>query len=257
MSSPKTQFDFSNQTVVVTGGSRGIGRQICESYAAAGARVHTCSRREPESPFDHPSIQIESVDVRDSEATASWLERCASETGGIDVLVNNAGGAPSVPSSEISPERTHKILDLNLNAPLVLCQQVHRYMIHRALGGTIVNIVSISSNRPTPGSVAYGAAKSGLLNATESLAVEWGPQIRVNCIVSGLVVTELTEGHYGDAAQKQKITASIPAGRFAMPHEIAHACLFLSAKDSTYISGAALEVTGGGEWPPTIPKPQG
>lgn len=255
MKTPKTRFDFSGQTVVVTGGSRGIGRQICESFAAAGAQVHTCSRREPDQAFEASSIRSELVDVRDPEATESWLARCAAPSGGIDVLVNNAGGAPSVPSAEITPKRTSKILELNLNAPLVLCQQVHRHMSDRETGGVIVNIVSISSYRPTPGSVAYGAAKSGLLNATASLAVEWGPQIRVNCIVSGLVVTELTQSHYGDEAQKQRITDAIPANRFARTDEIAHACLFLAAKDSSYISGAALEVTGGGEWPPTIPRP--
>lgn len=255
MSSPKTRFDFSGQTVVITGGSRGIGRQICESFADAGAQVHTCSRREVEVDFANPSIKSEIVDVRDAEATEAWLARCASASGGIDVLVNNAGGAPSIPSADIKPKLTNKILELNLNAPLILCQQVYRHMMALETGGVIVNIVSISSNRPTPGSVAYGAAKSGLMNATTSLAVEWGPKIRVNCIVSGLVVTELTEGHYGDAAQMKQITDAIPAGRFARTDEIAHACLFLSARDSSYVSGAALEVTGGGEWPPTIPRP--
>jgi len=255
MQASKTRFDFSGQTVVVTGGSRGIGRQICESFAAAGAQVYTCSRREPDQTFEASSIQSELIDVRDPEATESWLARCAAPSGGIDVLVNNAGGAPSVPSAEIAPKRTSKILELNLNAPLVLCQQVYRHMMALETGGVIVNIVSISSNRPTPGSVAYGAAKSGLMNATTSFAVEWGPKIRVNCIVSGLVVTELTEGHYGDDAQKKRISDAIPAKRFARPEEIAHACLFLAAKDPSYVSGAALEVTGGGEWPPTIPQP--
>lgn len=255
MSNGQTRYDFSDQTVVVTGGSRGIGRQICEAFAAAGARVYTCSRRPVEEPFGHDTITSESVDVRDPEATAAWLARCAEASGGIDVLVNNAGGAPSVPSAEISPKLTNKILELNLNAPLILSQQVHPHMIARPDGGVIVNIVSISSHRPTPGSVAYGAAKAGLMNATSSLAVEWGPRVRVNCIVSGLVVTELTEGHYGDDAQKKAITDAIPAKRFARGEEIAHACLFLAARDSSYVSGAALEVYGGGEWPPTIPQP--
>jgi NAD(P)-dependent dehydrogenase (short-subunit alcohol dehydrogenase family) len=249
-----TRFDYAGQTVVVTGGSRGIGRQICESFAAAGGQVYTCSRRIVEMPFEETSIKSEIVDVRDPEATEAWLDRCAAGSGGIDVFVNNAGGAPSIPSADISPKLTNKILELNLNAPLILCQQVYRHMMARESGGVIVNIASVSSQRPTPGSVAYGAAKAGLMNATTSLAVEWGPKIRVNCIISGLVVTELTEDHYGDDAQKDKISGAIPAKRFARPEEIAHACLFLAARDSTYVSGAALEVTGGGEWPPTIPR---
>jgi NAD(P)-dependent dehydrogenase (short-subunit alcohol dehydrogenase family) len=261
VSSGKTRFDFTNQTVVVTGGSRGIGRQICEAFAEAGAQVFTCSRRAPEKGFESDRIRCESVDVRDPEATAAWLARCAADTTqgdpGINVLVNNAGGAPAVISAEATPKLTNKILELNLNAPLVLSQQVYEHMIHGEDPGAIVNIVSISSHRPTPTGAAYGAAKAGLMNATSSLAVEWGPKVRVNCVVSGLVETELTGDHYGDADSKKKITDSIPAKRFARAEEIAHAVLFLSARDSSYVSGAALEVYGGGEWPPTIPQRTG
>lgn len=256
MSSGHTQFDFSDQTVVVTGGSRGIGRQICEAFAKANARVFTCSRRPPELPFESDRIRCESIDVRDPEATAAWLARCAEASGGIDVLVNNAGGAPAVASAEAPAKLTNKILELNLNAPLILSTQVYPHMMSRVHGGSIVNIVSISSHRPTPTGVAYGAAKAGLMNATTSLAVEWGPKIRVNCVVSGLVETELTGDHYGDAQSKSLITNAIPARRFARAEEIAHAVLFLAARDSTYVSGAALECYGGGEWPPTIPQPR-
>ncbi len=255
MSAGRTVFDFSGQTVVVTGGSRGIGRQICEAFAEAGARVETCSRRPVEEPFAHRSIRATAVDVRDPEATRAWLAECAAPSGGIDVLVNNAGGAPSVASAESSPKLTQKILELNLQAPIVLSQQVHQHMLARETGGSIVNIVSISSLRPTPRSVAYGAAKAGLMNATTSLAVEWGPKVRVNCIVAGLVATELAGDHFGDEVAQAEILRAIPAGRFARAEEIAQACLFLSARDSSYVSGAALEVHGGGEWPPTVPHP--
>jgi NAD(P)-dependent dehydrogenase (short-subunit alcohol dehydrogenase family) len=255
VSSGKTRFDFNDQTVIVTGGSRGIGRAICEAFADAGARVFTCSRRPPENPFRSDMISFESVDVRDPEATASWLERCAEGSGGIDVLVNNAGGAPAVNAAEAPPKITRKILELNLHAPLTLATQVHRHMMKREHGGSIVNIVSISSQRPTPTGATYGAAKAGLMNATTSLAVEWGPKIRVNCVVSGLVETELTGEHYGEGETKRRITDSIPAKRFARAEEIAHGVLFLAARDSSYVSGAALGVYGGGEWPPTVPHP--
>ena len=166
LSPSPTQFDFKDQTVVVTGGSRGIGRRICEVFADAGAQVHTCSRRGLEIPFENSSIEDEIVDVRDPAATEDWLARCAENRGGFDVLVNNAGGAPSVPSAEASTKLTNKILELNLNAPLILCQQAYPHLCSRPDGGVIVNIVSVSSTRPTPGSVAYGAAKGGLMNAT-------------------------------------------------------------------------------------------
>jgi NAD(P)-dependent dehydrogenase (short-subunit alcohol dehydrogenase family) len=255
VSSGRTRFDFSDQTVVVTGGSRGIGRQICEGFAASGARVFTCSRRPPETPFSSDAIQCESVDVRDPEATEAWLARCAEPGGGIDVLINNAGGAPAVDAATASPRLITKILELNLHAPLILSSQVHAHMIDNEHGGVIVNIVSISSVRPTPTGAAYGAAKAGLMNATTSLAVEWGPRIRVNCVVAGLVETELTGDHYGTAETKQRILDAIPARRFGRAEEIAHSVLFLAARDSSYVSGAALEVYGGGEWPPTVPQP--
>ncbi|MGB0619787.1 MAG: SDR family oxidoreductase [Myxococcota bacterium] len=255
MSSGQTRFDFSDQTVVVTGGSRGIGRAICEAFAEAGARVFTCSRRPPETPFSSDAITCESIDVRDPEATESWLARCAEGSGGIDVLVNNAGGAPPMDAATAPPKLINKILELNLNAPLILASQVHKHMIAREHGGSIVNIVSISSHRPTPTGAAYGAAKAGLMNASSSLAVEWGGQVRVNSVVCGLVETELSGDHYGDSDTKKAITDAIPAGRFAQLEEVAHSVLFLAARDSSYVSGAALEVYGGGEWPPTVPKP--
>ncbi|MBY0399920.1 SDR family oxidoreductase [Myxococcota bacterium] len=253
--SGRTRFDFSGQTVVVTGGSRGIGRQICEAFAEAGARVETCSRKLVDEPYRSPSIRATALDVRDPEATRAWLDECAKASGGIDVLVNNAGGAPAVVSAEGSPKLTQKILELNLLAPLVLSQQVHAHMRTREHGGSIVNIVSISSLRPTPTGTAYGAAKAGLMNATTSLAVEWGPKIRVNCVVAGLVATELTGDHFGDEETRAGILRAIPARRFARADEIAQACLYLAARDSSYVSGAALEVHGGGEWPPTVPHP--
>jgi NAD(P)-dependent dehydrogenase (short-subunit alcohol dehydrogenase family) len=255
VSAGKTRFDFTDQTVVVTGGSRGIGRQICEAFAEAGARVFTCSRRAPEKPFSSDRIQCESVDVRDPEATEAWLARCAGPSGRIDVLVNNAGGAPSVASAGASPKLMSKILELNLTAPLILSTQAYQHMADPKQPGVIVNIVSISSHRPTPTGAAYGAAKAGLMNITSSLAVEWGPEVRVNCVVAGLVETELTGDHYGDDSTKQRIIDAIPAGRFGRSEEIAHGVLFLAARDSSYVSGAALEVYGGGEWPPTIPQP--
>ncbi|MCR9093528.1 MAG: SDR family oxidoreductase [bacterium] len=255
MSAGQTRYDFSDQTAVVTGGSRGIGRAICEAFADAGARVFTCSRRLPETPFSSNAITCESIDVRDPEATEAWLARCAEPNGGIDVLVNNAGGAPAMDAATAPPKLINKILELNLNAPLILSSQVHKHMAQREHGGSIVNIVSISSHRPTPTGFAYGAAKAGLMNASSSLAVEWGGQVRVNSVVCGLVETELTGDHYGDGETKKAITDSIPAGRFARLEEIAHSVLFLAARDSSYVSGAALEVYGGGEWPPTVPRP--
>lgn len=238
-------YDFSGAIVAVTGGSRGIGRVICELFANSGAVVETCGRRVPEEGFDHSNIHCAQVDVRDPEQSQAWLDDIAERNGGLDVLINNAGGSPAVNSVDASANFTRRIIELNLIAPLVLAQQA--YPLLRQRRGSVINIGSISTVRPTPRTVAYGAAKTGLVNAAESLAQEWGPDVRVNSIIAGMVVTELTADHYGGSEDQQAIADTIGMKRFASPEDIARACLFLASGDASYVSGAALEVHGGGE----------
>ena len=120
--------------------------------------------------------------------------------------------------------------------------------------GAIINIASVSGIRPSPGSAAYGAAKAGLINLTRSLSQEWGiDNIRVNAIIAGLIKTEASHEHYGGPAGIKLIEESLPMGRMAVPEDMANACLFLASEASSYISGAALEVYGGGE-PPSFLK---
>lgn len=239
-------YDFSGAVVAVTGGSRGIGREICESFAAAGATVVTCGRRPPDDFFTTPAISFDSLDVRDPEASAAWLQGIVDKHGRLDILINNAGGSPAIDSAEASANFTNKVIQLNLVAPLVLCQQAYPHLIASG-GGNIINISSISVVRPTPRTVAYGAAKCGLTNATESLAQEWGPDVRVNAITAGMVVTELTGDHYGGSAHQQKIADTVGMKRLATQADIANACLYLASDGAGYVSGASLEVHGGGE----------
>jgi NAD(P)-dependent dehydrogenase (short-subunit alcohol dehydrogenase family) len=116
-------------------------------------------------------------------------------------------------------------------------------------GGCIINIGSVAGLRGSPNTVAYGAAKAGLLQATQSLAMEWGPKVRVNAIVSGFVATDDAEAHYGGAAGIARIGAEFPLGRLAEPADIAGACLYLASPLASYVSGAQLAVHGGGERP--------
>jgi NAD(P)-dependent dehydrogenase (short-subunit alcohol dehydrogenase family) len=127
----------------------------------------------------------------------------------------------------------------------------------QAEGGAIVNIASVSGTRPSPGTAAYGAAKAGLLNLTQSLAVEWAPKVRVNAVVAGLVRTADALDHYGGERGLTAVSATVPLGRLADPEDIAEACLFLASPLSRYVSGAGLLVHGGGERPAFLAAARG
>lgn len=249
-----TEYDYTGSVVVVTGGSRGIGRQICESFARSGALVETVSRRALEESFSSPYISHQIVDIRNAEESQEYLAEVFTRRGRIDILVNNAGGSPLVPSECASPGFTRKIIELNLVAPLVLSQQAYPYLCRQA-GASIINISSISDIRPSPGSSAYGAAKAGIINASRSLAQEWGPTIRVNSVIAGMVETELTGEHYGESNKRASVCSSIGMKRFGCPDDIAKACLYLASDDASYVSGAALEVHGGGEIALSVQSP--
>lgn len=243
-------FDFSGRSVIVTGGTKGIGAGIAERFLAAGADVTVCARNPPDTPVgsDGSTARFISCDVREPDQVDSVVAAVVEATGRVDVLINNAGGAPPVPSAEASARFDERILALNLLAPIVFARAVHGPMIAGG-GGVVVNIASVSGMRANPHGVAYGAAKAGLLNATETLAVEWAPAIRVVAITAGLVLTDDARAFYGDDASVAKVAATIPAGRLGEPGDIADACLFVASPAASYISGANLVVHGGGERP--------
>lgn len=242
-------MNFRGKTIVVTGGSRGIGRGIAESFASEGANIVICGRRAPES-LPHNSHFI-SVDIREVDAGKTLIDFAIEKTGRVDCLVNNAGGGPPVASKDASPNLTQKVIALNLLAPINLAQAAYEPL--KNSGGSIINISSVSATRSSPGSVAYGAAKAGLLNVTTSLAMEWAPDIRVNAIIVGLVKTEASADHYGGAKGMAHLANNLPMKRMGEPEDIAKACLFLADGSNSYVSGACLEVFGGGE-PPSFLK---
>ncbi len=235
---------FDSMVVLVTGGSRGIGRGIAAAFKAAGATVYTCGRKPPETEVPGTFI---AADVRDADQAGALIDEILQREGRLDTLVNNAGGAPPAEAATASPRFTESIIRLNLLAPLILSQQA--YAALKASRGSIVNISSVSAIRSSPGTMAYGAAKAGLVSATLSLAQEWGPQVRVNAIIAGLIRTEAADAHYGGAEGIRRLEARLPAKRMGTPEDIAKACLFLASPDSDYVSGASLEVYGGGEPP--------
>lgn len=244
-------LDLSGKLAIVTGGARGVGRGISERLLAAGAEVHICGRSQPESlpASDGRQARFHSCDVRDAKQVDSFVNAAVAAAGRLDILVNNAGGAPATDAASASPRFSEAIIGLNLLAPLLVAQAANRFMQDQESGGSIINIASVSAVRPSPGTAAYGAAKSGLVNLGTSLAVEWAPRVRVNTIICGLVLTEQAHLHYGDDAGVARVANTIPLGRLAEPGDIGDACLFLASSLASYISGASLLVHGGGEKP--------
>jgi NAD(P)-dependent dehydrogenase (short-subunit alcohol dehydrogenase family) len=239
-------IDLDGRVALVTGGSRGIGRGIAEVLRDAGATVVVCSRSEAEPP---PGTTHRTCDVRDPESVRRLVDGIVADHGALDVLVNNAGGAPYAPAADASSRFHDKVLGLNLNAPLLCAQAAYAVMREQPAGGSIVNISSVSARRPSPGTAAYGAAKAGLDALTTSLAMEWGPQVRVNAVDVGLVRTPDTADHYGGDETVAEIERTIPLGRMADVAEIGRTVAFLASDLASYVSGALVACHGGGEQP--------
>lgn len=245
------QFDNQGKTVLITGGTKGIGAGIARSFLKSGANVIVCGRREPEAlPSDgERCARFLPVDVRDLDSIDTLFAIIQAEYGQLDVLVNNAGGSPFVLADKASPRFHESIIRLNLIAPLNVAQRANALMQSQQSQGVIIFISSVSALRPSPGTAAYGAAKAGVLSLVQSLAVEWAPKVRIAAVTPGLVETEQSELHYGDEAGIKAVSETIPLGRMAQPSDIGGACLFLASDHCLYGSGCNLVLHGGGEKP--------
>jgi NAD(P)-dependent dehydrogenase (short-subunit alcohol dehydrogenase family) len=239
------------RVVLVTGGAKGIGRGISERFLAQGDVVVACGREQPaQLPSGGDRVaEFIRADVRDARAVDALFEELAQRHGRLDVLVNNAGGSPHALADKASPRFHEAIVQLNLLAPLHLAQKANAVMQAQAGGGVIEFIASVSALRPSPGTAAYGAAKAGVVSLAQTLAVEWAPKVRVVAISPGLVRTEQSELHYGDAVGLAAVAATVPAGRMAEPAEIGEACVWLASPAAAYASGTNLVLHGGGERP--------
>lgn len=230
--------------VLVTGGTRGIGRGIARAFSEAGHTVMVCGRRAPEDT----GLDFIQADVRDADAVDRLVQGVIDRHGGLDVVVNNAGGSPPADAATASPRFSEAIIRLNLIAPMLVAQRANRWMQDHG-GGVILNIASVSGMRPSPNTAAYGAAKAGLINLTRTLAQEWAPKVRVNAVTPGLIQTEQAHLFYPDL---DAVAATVPLGRMGLPADIGQACLWLASAEATWISGANLVVDGGGERPPYL-----
>lgn len=244
-------FDMSDKVVLVTGGSRGLGRQMALGFADHGAHVIVASRK-----IDNCEAVAAEVRSRGRRAlavgyhAASWrsaddLAAAAyAEFGRVDVLVNNAGMSPLYSSVDtITEELFDKVIGVNLKGPFRLSAIVGTRMVNDG-GGVIIFVSSIASQRSSPTALLYGAAKAGVNNLTHGLANTFGPRVRVNCIVPGPFLTDISKAwDLDEFTERAKVQYALERG--GDPAEIVGAALYLASDASSYTTGATLNVDGG------------
>jgi 3-oxoacyl-[acyl-carrier protein] reductase len=232
---------------LVTGAQRGIGAAIARELAARGAQVvlgHVVESERAAALADElPDAWPLEFDVTDPEAVAGAFSTIAERAGRIDIVINNAGLRADGLAMRLKDEEWRRAMAVNLDGVFHCCREALKLM--RKGGGSIVNISSVAAFAGSVGQANYAAAKAGVIGLSRSLALEYaGRGIRVNCVVPGLVDTEMTEQL--KPAMREQFLSQIPLKRFGTPEEVAHAAAFLAGPESSYITGAVLHVNGGG-----------
>jgi NAD(P)-dependent dehydrogenase (short-subunit alcohol dehydrogenase family) len=244
--------DFSGKVVLITGGSRGLGRAMAMGFARAGADVAIASRKR--EACEAVAAEIRALG-RSASAHAAHVGRWDDCTrlvdevwkamGRVDVLVNNAGMSPVAPSSaETSEELWDKVLSVNLKGPFRISALTASRMVASGRGGAVINISSIAAVRPTPETAPYSAAKAGLNALTLAFAKEYGPSVRVNAIIAGPFLTDVSKV-WAQSPEFAERKERIPLRRAGNPEEIVAAGLYLASDGASYTTGALLTVDGG------------
>jgi NAD(P)-dependent dehydrogenase (short-subunit alcohol dehydrogenase family) len=246
------KFDVSGKVAIVTGGNVGIGAGIARTFLEEGASVVTCSRRDYDSPPAAEGLSgvdgrifHKTCDVREADQVEAVVDLAVEKFGRVDILVNNAGGSPAASSTDASPRFFAAIAAINLTGVIVFSQKANAVMQKQDEGGVIINISSVAGLQGAAFSVMYGASKAGVINATKSLAVEWAPKVRVNCIAPGLILTEGADYLAPTEEIKQAIASGIPVRRIGEPDDIADVVHFLCSPAARYINGETIVVDGG------------
>jgi NAD(P)-dependent dehydrogenase (short-subunit alcohol dehydrogenase family) len=238
---------LDGRVAVVTGAGSGIGRGIANGLAAFGARVSVWER--DAATCEDAAAEVDGLacptDVREEEQVDAALGRTVGALGVPTILVNNAGGVFHSPLLETKPKGWDALIRANLTHLLLCTQRVARAMVSHQLGGSVVNITSIEGTRGAPGFAAYAAAKAGVINLTQTAALELAPHgIRVNCLAPDITLTEGLLGMAGEMATT-RLGEIVPLGRAGHVDEMAGAAVFLASDLSSYVTGQTLHVDGG------------
>jgi NAD(P)-dependent dehydrogenase (short-subunit alcohol dehydrogenase family) len=246
-------FSVTDQVVLVTGASRGIGRAMAEGFAARGAKVILCGRRaetlaaaaEEMAVATHGSVTPIVCDVAKPQEIRRLVAETLERLGRIDTLLNVAGVNRRKPAEQVSEDDYDFVLDINLKGAFLVAQEVGRHMLERRSGSQI-HISSLNNDRPLKHVAPYAMSKAGLGQMTRALALEWGPRgVRVNAIAPGFILTDLTKGLWSDPTMQAWGYANTPQGRLGTPQDLVGAALFLAMPAAAFITGQILYVDGG------------
>ncbi len=244
-------FDLTDKVALVTGGSRGLGREMVRAFARAGADVVIASRKmeacealakEVEADTGQQAMPY-ACHVGYWDQLSEMVDAVYDRFGKIDILVNNAGMSPIYDNvAEVSEALYDKVLDVNLKGPFRLMALVGTRMADGG-GGSIVNISSFGAIRPIPNTIPYSAAKAGLNAMTEGFAHTFGPKVRVNCIMCGMFMTDISKAW--DMEVFKETAKTFALGRGGEPHEIIGAALYFASEASSFCTGSILRLDGG------------
>lgn len=245
-------FSVAGQNVVVTGGSRGIGRAIAEGFAARGANVLICSRSQESvetalKEMNDAGLKADGVacDVSDEQQILTTVQTAISRLGHIDTLVNVAGVNRRKRAETVTADDYDFILDTNLRGAFLMSREVGKHMIERKSGAQI-NIESLNTWMPLKGVLPYAMSKFGMQGMTRGLALEWGRHgVRVNSLAPGFILTDLTRKLWSDPEMQAWNQANAPLGRLGQPEDMVGTAIFLASKASAFMTGQTLYVDGG------------
>lgn len=245
------ELDMTGKVVLITGGSRGLGRAMALGFARHGANIAVVSRKYDtcvETASEVEALGVEAfpfaAHAADWDGLDAMVDAVYERFGRVDVLINNAGMSPLYPSLvEVSEELFDKVIGVNLKGPFRLSANIGQRM-SEGEGGCIINISSTASVSASPNSEPYGAAKAGLNAITRSFAYAYGPKVRVNCIMAGPFLTDISKAWDMEAFEKRAAT-SIPMQRGGQPDEIVGAALYLASAGAGFTTGAIIAVDGG------------